>query len=232
MVALDVTSPASITLAIESVMAKYGAIDAVVNNAGIQIRGYFEETSDAEFRRVFDTNFFGALTVTRAVLPHMRAQRRGRVVLMTSVGGRIGSLGLSAYCASKFALEGLGETLALELSLHGIDVSMIEPGIVNTRIWNSNLLVAQGTHNPSNPNRAFFAESEKMAEWAVKSSPVTEEHVAKAVHHAVTAARPKRRYLVGYRPAAFLLLRRLLPTELFERLYGQIATAKLKRLAQ
>ena len=231
LVKMDITDPASIDAAVAEVNAKQGPIDALVNNAGYQVRGFFEDTSDAEIRRQFDTNVFGTMAVTRAVLPQMRQKLSGRIVFVTSIAGRIGSLGLGPYSATKFALEGLGETLALELAPFGIRVSMVEPGIVNTSFWSGSLHVAEGAKSPASPYRAYYEESERMAEWAVKSSPIRPAHVAQAVYQAVASKRPHRRYLVGTRPNALLLIRRLMPQEMFERMYekaivGRITKAK------
>ncbi len=229
LVPLDVQDRSSIESAVASIRGKHGAIENLVNNAGVQIRGYFEDLSDVEIRGVFDTNVFGAMAVTRAVLPFMREAKRGRVVFLSSVGGLVGSLGLSAYCSSKFALEGFAESLALEMALFGIGVSLVEPGIIKTAIWNSNLQVAAKAKDESSPNRAYFAESERLAGWAVESSPIRSIHVAEVVHRALTARSPRLRYLVGSRPAAFLAARKLLPAALFERVYHRALTNKVKR---
>src|SRR5262245_45268120 len=101
--ALDVTAPAGIEAVVHSLVDRYGGIYGVVSNAGLQVRGYFEDMTDAEIRSVFEVNLFGTMAVVRAVLPMMRAARQGRIVIVTSVGGLLGSLALSAYCASKHA---------------------------------------------------------------------------------------------------------------------------------
>ena len=103
--ALDVTSKTSIQSAVQAIVAEAGGIYGVINNAGVGLRGYFEDLEDEEIREMFDANVFGVMEVTRAVLPHMRSAKRGRILLISSVGGRIGSLGVSAYCSTKFALE-------------------------------------------------------------------------------------------------------------------------------
>jgi len=226
---LDVTDPASIRAAVEKVVDRYGAIEALVSNAGIQIRGYFEDLSEQEIRRVFDTNVFGAMATTAEVLPHMRRARRGRILLVTSVGGRIGSPALSAYCASKFALEGFGECLALEVAPLGIQVSLIEPGIVKTEIWGPNRGVAPGALNPESPYYYWFREQEDLADWAVRTSPTRPADVARAVHRALTVKNPRLRYLVGRRARALLAIRRLLPSALFERLYSRIILQRVTR---
>ncbi len=228
-VAMDLTDAATITHAVAEVTAKYGSIDALVNNAGYQVRGFFEDTSDAEIRQQFETNVFGTMAVTRAVLPQMRAQRSGRIVFVTSIAGRIGSLGLGPYSATKFALEGLGETLALEMAPFGIRVSMVEPGIVNTSFWSASLHVAAGAKSAASPYCAYFEEAERMAEWAVKSSPIRPADIAEAVFQAVSSKRPHRRYLVGSRPKALMLVRRLMPQEMFERMYEKAVVGRITK---
>ncbi len=227
--ALDVNDRSSIERAVAQVIAKYGAIDALVNNAGVQIRGFFEDVSEEELRRIFDTNFFGTVAVTQTVVPHMRARGKGRVVFLSSVAGLIGSLGLSAYSATKFAIEGFGESIAIELALHGISVSLIEPGNVNTPIWKNPHLNARNAGNPNGPNYPYWVESERIAAAVVKSSPIRSLDVAKAVYHALSAPKPKRRYLVGHRPGAVLTVRRFLPAQWFDSVYCGVIVNKLKK---
>jgi NAD(P)-dependent dehydrogenase (short-subunit alcohol dehydrogenase family) len=226
---MDLADPATIPPAIEQILARFGSIDALVNNAGYQVRGFFEDTSDSEIRQQFETNVFGTMAVTRAVLPSMRARRSGRIVFVTSIAGRIGSLGLGPYSATKFALEGLGETLALELAPFHITVSLVEPGIVNTSFWSGSLHVADAAKSDASPYRAYFNEAETMAEWAVKSSPIRPAHVAEAIFQAVSAKRPNLRYLVGSRPNAMLLARKLMPQEMFERMYRKAVVGRITK---
>ena len=131
-VKLDVTKPADIQPAVDAAVRRFGRIDYLFNNAGYGIVGALEETSDAELRALLDTNFFGAVAVTRAVLPVMRAQRSGAIVNISSMGGQMSFEGVGAYSASKFALEGLSEALALEVKPFGIKVLIVEPGAFRT----------------------------------------------------------------------------------------------------
>jgi NAD(P)-dependent dehydrogenase (short-subunit alcohol dehydrogenase family) len=131
-VKLDVTKTADIQPAIDAALRRFGRIDYLFNNAGYGIVGAIEETSDAELRAVLDTNFFGAVAVTRAVLPVMRVQRSGAIVNISSMGGQMSFEGVSAYSASKFALEGMSEALALEVAPFGIKVLIVEPGAFRT----------------------------------------------------------------------------------------------------
>jgi len=131
-VKLDVTKAADIQPAIDAALGRFGRIDYLFNNAGYGIVGALEETSDAELRAILDTNFFGAVAVTRAVLPVMRAQRGGAIVNISSMGGQMSFEGVGAYSASKFALEGMSEALALEVKAFGIKVLIVEPGAFRT----------------------------------------------------------------------------------------------------
>jgi len=140
-VALDVTSEASVAAAVETAIGRYGRIDVLVNNAGYGIIGAVEETPGAEVRRVYETNVFGLLTVTRAVLPHLRRQRSGLILNLSSVGGYRSGPGFGIYCSTKFAVEGISEALHGELAPLGIGVTIIEPGYFRTEFLESNSVV-------------------------------------------------------------------------------------------
>jgi len=130
--ALDVTQPQDAAAAINAAIARFERIDVLVNNAGYGIVGAFEETPQDELRALLETNFFGAMNVTRAVLPALRAQRSGAIVNISSLGGQLSFAGFSAYSASKFAFEGASEALAQELKPFGIKVLIVEPGQFRT----------------------------------------------------------------------------------------------------
>ena len=224
---LDVTDDASIRAAVDEIVARAGGIYGLVNNAGIQLRGYFEDLSAEDLAEVFETNLFGVMAVTRAVVPHLRKAGQGRIVVMDSIAGRIGAPALSAYCATKFALEGFAEALALEMRLVGVGVSLIEPGIVKTGIWGANRRVAARALDPASPYYRWFARAEKLADRMVASAPNRAVDVARAVHKALSARRPRLRYVVGLRPRLLLALRSWLPGESFERLYAGAVIRKI-----
>jgi NAD(P)-dependent dehydrogenase (short-subunit alcohol dehydrogenase family) len=131
-VALDVTDTPGISAVVDDVIGRHGRIDVLVNNAGRALIGAVEETTDRELRDLMDVHFFGPAALTRAVLPHMRAQRSGAIVQITSMGGRMSFAGVSAYSATKFALEGFSEALAAEVAPFGIKVLIVEPGAFRT----------------------------------------------------------------------------------------------------
>jgi NAD(P)-dependent dehydrogenase (short-subunit alcohol dehydrogenase family) len=134
-VRLDVTSGDDIRAAVAAALARWGRIDVLVNNAGYGVVGAVEETSDAELRGALDAMFFGAVALTREVLPHMRARASGTIVAVTSMGGITTAPGFGAYCAAKHALEGLSEALAAEVAPLGIRVLIVEPGAFRTRLF-------------------------------------------------------------------------------------------------
>lgn len=129
---LDVTRAGDAKAAVAAAIARFGRIDVLINNAGYGIVGAVEETPEAELRAQMETNFFGAVAVTRAALPRLRAQGEGAVVMISSMGGQMSVAGFGAYSASKFALEGLSEALAAELAPFGIKVLIVEPGAFRT----------------------------------------------------------------------------------------------------
>jgi NAD(P)-dependent dehydrogenase (short-subunit alcohol dehydrogenase family) len=216
---LDVNDAESIDDAVATIVAESGGVFGLINNAGIGLRGCFEDLSEAEIRQVFEANVFGTMAVTRQVLPHMRAAGRGRVVTITSVGGKIATFGLSAYCSTKFAQEGFAESLALELAPFGLHSILIEPGMIKTERWTVNRGTAAGALDPASPYCELFRRHEALSDRFVESRKTRPVDVAKAVHRALSAKRPRMRYVVGRPALAALALRRHLPGELFERLY-------------
>ena len=195
--ALDVTSQHSIDACVAQVVASAGRIDALVNNAGIGIGGFVEDLTLDDIRRQFDTNFFGVVAMTKAALPHMRAARSGRIVNISSIGGRTANAILSAYNASKYAVEGFSESLSFETRLFGVDIVLIEPGTFKTEIFEANRQIAPGARNRQSPyfeaTQALEAQIDKLYARAAGDP----QKVADAVVLALTVPKPKLRYLVG-----------------------------------
>ncbi|NJC49906.1 UNVERIFIED_ORG: NAD(P)-dependent dehydrogenase (short-subunit alcohol dehydrogenase family) [Xanthomonas campestris] len=133
-IALDITDPHAAQAAAQLALDRFGSVDVLVNNAGNFYAGYFEEISDAQFRAQMETNFFGPLNVTRAVLPIMRKQRSGQVITVTSTAAFVGMEFCAAYAASKFALEGWVESLRYDVKPYGIEVMAVEPGFFRTEL--------------------------------------------------------------------------------------------------
>jgi NAD(P)-dependent dehydrogenase (short-subunit alcohol dehydrogenase family) len=220
----DLGDPESMTAAAATVVDRTNGIYALINNGGIGLRGAVEDSSDEEIRRVFETNVFGTITLIRAVLPHMRAANCGRIVTVTSVGGRVPGFGVSIYCSSKFAQEGLGEGMALELAPFGIQSILVEPGIIKTERWARHRGTAHRADDPTGPYYGLFWASEAMADKIVERSPTRPADVARTIHEALTAEAPRLRYVVGRGASIVISLRRHLPEPVFERLYfgGQL----------
>jgi NAD(P)-dependent dehydrogenase (short-subunit alcohol dehydrogenase family) len=189
---LDVTNDASIDKAIDTVISESGRIDVLVNNAGYGLLGSIEDMSVEEMKAQFETNVFGMFRVTRAVLPHMREQRGGAIINISSVAGRVGLPLFSAYVSTKFALEGLSESMAYELQPFGIKVAIIEPGGIKTNFRSEQ--AARATKN--SPYYTMTQSAFKAIEGMAKQGLHPKE-VAKAVLHAIDNPKPKLRYLVG-----------------------------------
>jgi NAD(P)-dependent dehydrogenase (short-subunit alcohol dehydrogenase family) len=218
-VPLDVTSDQSVDDAIGKILEKTGGLYGLVNNAGITARAAFEEFPEPELRRIFEVNVFGTMRVTRKAIGPMRGAGAGRIVILSSIGGRIAAPSVAPYSASKFALEGFGEALFLEMRPFGIDVALVEPGIVRTGIWDEESRVLQAARNEASPYYKHFWAGEQLVEAALKSSRLVAADVAREIVRAMTVSRPRLRYVVGGRASIVLSLRRHLPGDLFERFY-------------
>jgi NAD(P)-dependent dehydrogenase (short-subunit alcohol dehydrogenase family) len=192
-VRLDVTQPQQIGPALAAAKERFGAVDVLVNNAGYSMVGALEETSDDELRGAMETMFFGPVMLTRAVLPEMRARRRGTIVQITSVGGITTGAGFGAYCAAKHALEGLSECLAKEIAPFGLRVLIVEPGAFRTALFGAafRTMPPLDAYAPSvGPTRAFVANSHgEQAGDPVKA--------ARAIADAVAAGAPTLRLPLG-----------------------------------
>ncbi|HBH67946.1 MAG TPA: short-chain dehydrogenase/reductase, partial [Erwinia persicina] len=138
---LDVTDEQQAQATVQAAISHFKQIDIVVNNAGFAVLGALEETTNAEVRRQFDTNVFGLLNVTRAVLPVMRARKSGHIFNLSSLAGFYGDAGVSSYCGTKFAVEGISESLAKEVASLGIHVTIVEPGYFRTEFLTENSVV-------------------------------------------------------------------------------------------
>jgi NAD(P)-dependent dehydrogenase (short-subunit alcohol dehydrogenase family) len=211
---LDVTDQASIEAAVKSVLAETGnTLDAVVHNAGIAVAGVLEDLSDAEIRRVMETNFFGVLSLTRALLPTFRAQGHGRIILVSSQAALAGQPGNSMYCASKWALEGWAESLAYEVDPFGIDVVVIEPGPYRTEIWNSSKWIMP-------QDSAYLGWLKRLRHGVDRHQSQTSrepKEVAATILKALEARRPRFRYQVGPFAKLDYFLRGKMPTKLIRR---------------
>lgn len=230
-VEMDVTDEASIAYALKTIADEGIALYGVVNNAGVSVMGPLEEIPAAEWRRQYEANVFGLMNVTRAVLPGMRAAGAGRIINIGSVAGRIAAPFQGVYASSKHALEGLSDSLRRELAPHGVKVSLVRPGFINTPFGHQE----QEALAPFEaPDRPYAAQVKIFKAWHAKGHPGAPPPtiVAEVVHDALTAEKPKARYTVPARMLGAIALRNLAPSRLtdllFERVTGLDAVRKDK----
>lgn len=193
---LDVQDPESIQEALETAINRFGHIDAVVNNAGFSLWGVFESLPRKKIQEQFDVNVFGVMEVTRAVLPHFRARRKGVIVNVSSGAGVFGLPMISAYNASKFALEGFSESLSYELLSQGIVVKIVEPGgVLDTKF--SQRLAQEAAEAPAAPEdyAEFIAGTEEVFAGLRANRLATSADVAKVIFDAVTDGTTQLRYV-------------------------------------
>ena len=212
MIFMDVDDDASVRAGVETVLARAGRLDAVINNASFSTRGAVEDFSIEDAKAQFETNFFGALRVCQAVLPAMRANGSGCIVNMSSLAGLVGLPFAGLYSASKFAIEGLTESLRHETRQFNIRVVLVEPGDFRTEIAAKRRFYAPET----SAYRAVFDGFMQRRASHAAASP-TPEPIARLVEEILNTERPKLRYAVGLRQQLLLVgAKRLLPQRLFE----------------
>ena len=215
-IVLDVTDAAQVAAAATRVGER---LDGLVNNAGIAVGGPLELVPIDELRRQFEVNVFGQIAVTQALLPALR-RAQGRIVLVSSIGGRVPTPFTAPYAASKHALEAFGDALRVELRTSGVQVALIEPGSVATPIWEKGRESTQTVSIPDGLQREYghVPEAIGRALHETEARGVPPELVARTILSALTAGRPRTRYLVGRDARAMLAIRRLLPDRAFDAL--------------
>lgn len=224
-VALDVTDEAQVREVVARILAEAGGIDVLVNNAGFGLYGAVEDTSLDDARRQFEVNLFGVAAITKAVLPSMRAQKRGRIINITSMGGKIHTPLGAWYHASKHALEGWSDCLRLETAPFGIDVVIVEPGAIATEfgaVLTQPMVERSGSGPYADMTRAV-AQATNATYDRGGSSPASV--VAKTISKAISARRPKTRYVVGKYARPLLFMRRWLS----DRAFDGIVMSQVKR---
>lgn len=210
---LDVTDNASITKAIQYGIEKYGSIDVLVNNAGYGACGPLEGASEEKMQHQFDVNVFGVIRMTKAILPHFRKQRSGRIINISSMAGRIALPLGSLYHSSKYAVEGLSESLNFELQPLRIDVKLVEPGAVKTDFYGRSLDFSGGNIADYAPSVNAFQKA--LATASDRMFPSTPLDIAKAIYKAATTKSNRMRYLVGRDAKMLVFLRNVLGVNLF-----------------
>jgi NAD(P)-dependent dehydrogenase (short-subunit alcohol dehydrogenase family) len=214
---VDVIDDASMTTLVEAIIAETGRIDVLVNNAGYGLYGALEDVPIEQARRQFDVNLFGLARLTQLVLPHMRQQHDGYIVNVSSMGGKIWEPLGSWYHASKFAVEGLSDSLRVEVAEFGIKVVIIQPGTIRSE-WSG---IAADQLEATSANTPYAGQAKIMGtvlrgvdQMRLASGP---ELVAETIAKAVQSPKPRTRYVVGGRARGILLAERILPDRSFDR---------------
>jgi NAD(P)-dependent dehydrogenase (short-subunit alcohol dehydrogenase family) len=216
---LDVTDDASIKDAVQAILSETGRIDVLVNNAGYVLNGAFEDLAMDEIKTQYDTNVFGLIRTTQTVLPIMRRQKSGIIVNISSGAGRFGYPGQSAYISTKFAVEGLSESMSYELEPFGIKVVVVEPGVIRTNIVNG-MVVAKKSQDPNSPYLQIIQKMAAVLENMMENGSPP-DLVAKVVFNAVTNESPTLRYLAGKDVEAWLDSKRNMSDEEFYKMMKQ-----------
>jgi NAD(P)-dependent dehydrogenase (short-subunit alcohol dehydrogenase family) len=228
-VSLDVTQAASIEAAVREVdqLTKGHGLDVLVNNAGFGVLGPTSEISDAEMRRQYDTNVFGLLAVTRAFLPRMRERRAGRIINVSSVGGRITLPFFGVYNSTKYAIESLSEALRYELRPFNVDVALIEPGVIRTNFEAT--AVATFDSFKGTPYAKVMDKYEEISKLANRfaSNPIV---IAKAIARAVNARRPWARYVAPRTTYFALWMNAVMPTFMWDWVMRKMGALSAKNL--
>jgi len=211
---LDVTNFDALPGFVDAVVRDHGRLDVLVNNAGFAVAGFAEDIKLEELRRQFETNFFGAVAMTKAVLPTMRRQHSGHIIMVSSIGGLLGSVSVSSYSASKHALEGWSESLRLEVNALGIKVVLVEPGAYLTDIWTRGAVMGEKATQETSPNIQRILRMRDRIQALPKRDPI---EVARLITSIAQDPNPKLRYLVGRDAKIQLAMKRILPWKWHEK---------------
>jgi NAD(P)-dependent dehydrogenase (short-subunit alcohol dehydrogenase family) len=215
---LDVTEFDSIPGVVNDIVRDHGRIDVLVNNAGFAVGGFAEDVKLEELRKQLETNFFGHVAMTKAVLPVMRAQRSGHIIMLSSILGLIGQPVVSSYCASKFALEGWTEAARIEMGSLGVKLVLVEPGAFKTDIWDRNAVISQGALSPDSPN---MERSRRFTDGVKKTQMGDAWEVARLIVRIAQHPNPKLRYRIGRDAAIGYWMRRILPWNTWEKMIAK-----------
>ena len=215
---LDVTRQAERKAAVAAAEARFGAVDVLVNNAGVAYRSVLEHVTEDDFLDQMDVNYVGPVELTRLVLPGMRARRRGRIINLSSVGGMMAMPTMAIYSASKFALEGATESLYYEVRPWGIHVSLIQPGFVHSESFEHTRLTAASERSNADLGEAYHAHYEHMTPFIARlmhRARATPQSIARCILRTIHRRRPPLRVPVTIDAWVFGYLRRILPRPLY-----------------
>ena len=229
---LDVTDAESIARAVAHVDARTGGrgLDVLVNNAGYGHPGPVDEIPDAAVRAQYETNVFGLLAVTRAFVPAMRARGQGRIVNVSSVGGRVTLPLLAVYNSTKYAVEALSDGLRIELKPFGLEVAVIEPGVIDTGFASTSFGLIDPSEAQDSPYAFVLERAEEIRAQSDRMA-VGPEHTSRAIEHAATSRRPRARYVTPFLGGRVTLaLARAMPTRVLDWVLGQQVGLTRRRL--
>jgi NAD(P)-dependent dehydrogenase (short-subunit alcohol dehydrogenase family) len=216
---LDITQTGSLAALVDSFVHEFGRMDVLVNNAGYPLGGFAEDILLPELRAQMETNFFGTVAMTKAVIPVMRAQKSGHIIMVSSIAGLQASPVLSSYAASKFALEGWSESLRIELHALGIRVVLVEPGAYATDIWSKGAQIGKFAASDDAPNKDRARRFAEVVQTKLtKGDPM---EVARLITQLAQQANPRLRYIVGKDARMRFAFKRLLPWRSYERLVAK-----------
>jgi short-subunit dehydrogenase len=213
---LDVTKFDTLPGIVNEIIAAHGRIDVLVNNAGYALAGFAEDISLDELKAQLDTNFFGHVAMTKAVLPQMRKQKSGHVIMVSSIAGLVASPVLSSYAASKHALEGWSESLRIEMKSLGIHVVLVEPGAFVTDIWVKNAKMGEQAVQSSSLNKERSLRFAEVVQQKLVKADARD--VSKLIIRIAQDPNPKLRYLIGKDAVRRKWVKTLLPWKTYERL--------------
>jgi NAD(P)-dependent dehydrogenase (short-subunit alcohol dehydrogenase family) len=219
-VQLDVTNEESVRSAVQSILDDKGRIDVLVNNAGYGLTGAFEDISIDEIKSQFETNFYGLIRTTQSVIPIMRKQKSGILVNISSGAGRFGYPMGSAYVSTKFAIEGLSESLSYEVEPFGIKVILIEPGMIKTNFSNASVM-AKKSIDPDSPYAPLLKSMEKGIKQLLENAS-SSQLVANITLGAITSDKPRLRYLAGKDVEQWVEAKKKMTDEEFHNMMKQI----------
>ncbi|MGD9672363.1 MAG: SDR family oxidoreductase [Candidatus Nitrosocosmicus sp.] len=219
-VQLDVTNEESVRIAVQTIQDDKDRIDVLVNNAGYGLTGALEDLSIDEIKTQFETNFYGLIRTTQAVLPIMRKQRSGIIVNISSGAGRFGYPMGSAYVSTKFAIEGLSESLSFEVEPFGIKVILIEPGMIRTNFSSASVLATKSLY-PNSPYVPIMKNMEKGIKQLLENAS-SSQLVANITFEAISSDKPRLRYLVGKDVEQWIEAKKKMTDEEFHNMIKQL----------
>lgn len=220
---LDVNNYEDIENCKKYIQSKYGKIDIIINNAGYCLSGFMEELSIDQIKNQFNTNVFGTIAMIQAFIPLMRKQKKGLIINIASILGRLGLPGMSAYTSSKFALEGLSESLRLELAPFGIKVVVIDPGAYKTNIWDDGLNnIKEDEESIYSTLRSFIYKNAK----SFSDNSDNPQKVADLIYKITKHKNPKLRYTIGRGMKILLFLKNMIPFSVIELIFKKIINKK------